>query len=59
MTLYWDVIFHLSPTELLFKLKKITRNQDHLELSKLYDPINPERLQRSLKDLDNFEQVGL
>ena len=55
---YWDFIFHLGLTEPFFKLKKITRNQSRLGSSELYDPINPERSQRSLKDLDRFGQVG-
>ena len=51
----WDVIFHLRPTEHFVKLKKITRNQDHLGLSESYDPTNPEQLQRFFKDPDRFE----
>ena len=51
---YWDFIFHLGPTEPFVKLKKITRNQYRLGLSELYDPTDPERSQRSLKDLDRF-----
>ena len=51
---YWDFIFHLSPTESFVKLKKITRNQGRLGLSESYDPTDPERSQRSLKDLDRF-----
>ena len=48
---YWDFIFHLGPTEPSVKLKKITRNQFRLGSSELYDP---ERSQRSLKDLNRF-----
>ena len=56
---YWDFIFHLGSTEPSVKLKKITRNQGHLGLSESYDPTDPERSQRSLKDPDCFWQVGL
>ena len=52
--IYWDFIFHLGPTEPSIKLKKITRNQGCLGSSESYDPTNPERSQRSLKDLDRF-----
>ena len=38
----WDVIFHLRSTEHFVKLKKITRNQDHLGLSESYDPTDLE-----------------
>ena len=51
---HWDFIFHLGPTEPSIKLKKITRNQCCLGSSELYDPTDPERSQRSLKDLDRF-----
>ena len=54
---YWDFIFHLSSTEPSVKLKKITRNQGYLGSLELYDPTDPERLQRFLKDLDCFGQV--
>ena len=83
MTLYWDIIFHLGPTDTLslyitiaklgilgcyfslsltessIKLKKIIRNQDHLELSKSYNSTNPKQSQRSLKDLDRFGTGGI
>ena len=52
---YWDFIFHLGPTEPSIKLKKIIRNQDCLGSSKSYDPTDPERSLRFLKDLDRFE----
>ena len=52
------VIFHFGPIEPSVKLKKITRNQDRLRSSKLYNPTDPERSQRSLKDPDHFWQVG-
>ena len=51
---YWDFIFHLGPIELSVKLKKIIRNQCRLGSSESYDPTDPERPQRSLKDLDRF-----
>ena len=52
---YWDFIFHLSPTEPSVKLKKIIRNQSHLGSSKSTDP---KQSQRSLKNPDRFGQVG-
>ena len=52
---YWDFIFHLSPTEPSVKLKKIIRNQGCLESSKLYDPTDPKRSLRFLKDPNRFE----
>ena len=52
-------IFHLGPTKPSVKLKKITRNQDRLGLSELYDLTDLEQSQRSLKDPDCFWQVGL
>ena len=83
MTLYWNVIFYLDPTDTLslyirivkldllgcvifhldpiepsVKLKKIIRNQDRLGTSELYNPTNPERSQRSLKDPNRFGLVG-
>ena len=51
---YWDFIFHLGPIEPFIKLKNIIRNRCHLGSSELYDPTNPERSHRSLKDLDRF-----
>ena len=39
---YWDAIFYLGSTEPSVKLKKITKNQDHLKSSESYDPIDPE-----------------
>ena len=51
---YWDFIFNLGPTEPFVQLKKITRNQGRLRSSESYDPTNPERSQKSLKDLDRF-----
>ena len=51
---YWDFIFHLGPIEPSVKLKKITRNQCRLGSSELYNPTEPERSQRFLKDLDRF-----
>ena len=56
---YWDFIFQLGPTKPSVRLKMITRNQGRLGSSKLYNPTNPERLQRSLKDSNCFGQVGL
>ena len=56
---YWDVIFHLGLIELFVKLKKITRNQDRLGSSKLYNTIDPERLQRFLKDLADYKKLCL
>ena len=56
---YWDFIFHLRPTEPSIKLKNFTRNQGHLGWSEPYNPTDPERSQRFLKDLDHFGQVGL
>jgi len=55
---YWDFIFHLGQTKPSVKVKKITRNQCCLKSSESYDPIDPERSQRSLKNLDCFRQVG-
>ena len=52
---YWDFIFHLSPIEPSVKLKKIIRNQGCLESSKLYDPTDPKRSLRFLKDPNRFE----
>ena len=54
---YWDFIFHLSPTEQSIKFKNITRNKGRLGSSESCDPIDPERSQRSLKDSNRFEQV--
>ena len=48
------LFFHLGPTKPFVKLKKITRNQNCLRLSKSYDFIDLERTQRSLKDPDCF-----
>ena len=52
--IYWDIIFHLGLIESSVKLKKITRNQGYLELSKSYDSTNVKRLQNFLKDPDHF-----
>ena len=41
----------------LYELKKITKKKSCLELSESYDPTNPERSQRFLKDSDSFGQV--
>ena len=38
---YWNFIFHLSPTKFFVKLKKITRNKGHLGLLESYDPTDP------------------
>jgi len=48
----------LSPTKPSIKLKKITKNQNHLGSLESYDPTDLERLQRFLKDPDRFGQVG-
>ena len=42
--------FHFGLIEPFVKLKKITRNQDRLGSLESYDPTDPERSQRSLKD---------
>ena len=58
MTLYWNVIFHFGQIEPSIKLKKIIRNQDRLGTSESYNPTNPERSQKSLKDPNRFGLVG-
>ena len=56
---YWDFVFHLGPIEPPIKLKNFTRNQGHFGSSEPYNPTDPERSQRFLKDLDRFGQVEL